>query len=91
MKAQQFTYKLNNIAELDAWNNKAQQAQHSKVEMTMEQKTQPPKCGQRRVRYRSRAARLCAMFFYFNCPMYLDMNPIYLFIRIHTANLEMKH
>jgi hypothetical protein len=32
MKAQQFIYKSNDIAELDAWNDKAQQAQHSQVE-----------------------------------------------------------
>ena len=30
------------------------------------------------------------VFIYFNCPIYLDTNPIYLFIRTHTANLEMK-
>jgi len=30
------------------------------------------------------------VFFYFTCPMYLENNPIYLFIRTHTANLEMK-
>jgi len=32
VKAQQFIYKSNDIAELDAWNDKAQQAQRLKVE-----------------------------------------------------------
>jgi hypothetical protein len=32
MKAQQFIYKSNDIAELEAWNDKSQQAQYSKVE-----------------------------------------------------------
>jgi hypothetical protein len=32
MKAQQVIYKSNDIAELDAWNDKAQQTQDLKVE-----------------------------------------------------------
>ena len=38
MKAQQFIYKSSDIAKLDAWNDKAQQAQHSS-RMTMERRT----------------------------------------------------